>query len=171
VRRVDPETTSFIPGEAWVTDTDDHGEFRVGSLPGGRFAVTLTARPTLSVGFLEKLYPEIDRRTFVDLRAGQELPIARVFEDPDSSTSGGGAADGIAPQPASVDPRSAAIEGRLLAANGRPLAGLSISIIPLATAASASCSQTREGGTPSTSCPRGRCRSRPEVAPGSSNSG
>ena len=132
VRRVDPDTASFVPGEAWVTDTDDHGEFRVGSLPGGRFAVTLYPVPLVSVGLLQKLQPEIDSRTLVELRAGQELAIARVFEEPESGTTSP-AADVAGRATASADPRSAGIEGRLFAANGRPLAGLSISITPLAT--------------------------------------
>jgi hypothetical protein len=123
VQRTDASGKAYAAGH-YVTDTDDRGEFRIGSLPAGRYAVilndslagALTDSPTAKNG-------AVDSGTVVDIRAGEEVTLARVHEPRLFPVPGTRAREGIADGDDRV-----VIQGRVRGANGRPLAGATVRV-------------------------------------------
>ena len=124
IRRTDPSGQTYASGD-YQTDTDDRGEFRVGSLPAGRYAVVLaTGGERLVLG--DAVQPD----AVVDLPAGGERAVLRI--DPRVPVGGDGAtsyAAGFNAQVAAAAPGRGAtdtglVQGRVLDAAGRPVPGI-----------------------------------------------
>lgn len=96
----------------WSADADDLGEFRAGSLPAGRYQLTVqpTGVPSAAPG----------GSVTVQLRSGQEEQINLVYESEDPRLRDNGAP----PEP--VVPGGAVIRGRVIGPEGRAVAGARI---------------------------------------------
>src|SRR5262245_9207223 len=77
VRRTADETGRTVEAE-WTTDSDDLGEFRVGSLPAGRFDVRIDRPSPPGSGDVPLLSSRSPVRA--DLRAGEESTVNFVEE-------------------------------------------------------------------------------------------
>jgi protocatechuate 3,4-dioxygenase beta subunit len=133
VRRTDPSGDAYGSGE-WTTETDDRGEFRVGSLPEGPFAVVLTNRRSSGAGWQSGIYLNgaVNRDTVVHAHAGQELAVSRVFEPPPAVGAVVVASLKVDDLRAALGgPAGGSIRGRVVGANGRPGAGVTVIASPL----------------------------------------
>jgi hypothetical protein len=143
VRRTDESGTRYGIGQ-YTTTTDDRGEFRVGSLAAGAYAVLLTdAGPRARV----VLNAPVDRETVVRVGPGEERWLVRFAEpnpgpasaaqyvlDFNAFNAGADAArmrslTGDARPVTDVD--GGTISGRAFHANGRPAFGIVVQAIPI----------------------------------------
>jgi protocatechuate 3,4-dioxygenase beta subunit len=141
VRRTDPSGTTYSSGE-YVTDTDDRGEFRVGSLAAGPYAVVVT-RPGSqgSAGWRSGIFVNaaVDPNLVVHARAGEEQTVHRVFDRPDSSVAGAvsfvaGFVAGSRDPGTPTTAKGGSIAGRVIDADGRPVAAAIVGAFPLSGA-------------------------------------
>jgi protocatechuate 3,4-dioxygenase beta subunit len=123
VRRTDPSGRTYGAGD-YQADTDDRGEFRVGSLPAGQYAVVLSTagqRPVLG----DAVQPD----SVVDVPAGGERAVLRI--DPRVPVGGDGAtsyaagfnaaAATAAAPPGTRAATTGSVQGRVLDELGRPV--------------------------------------------------
>jgi protocatechuate 3,4-dioxygenase beta subunit len=125
IRRTDPSGRTYGTGD-YQTDTDDRGEFRVGSIPAGRFAVGLA-----NAGERMTLGDAVQPDSVVDVPAGGERAVLRI--DPRVPVGGDGATSyaagfNAAAAAAAATPRTGAttglVQGRVLDGLGRPVPGI-----------------------------------------------
>jgi hypothetical protein len=107
------DTRSPAGMSEWSADADDLGEFRAGSLPAGRYQLTVqpTGVPSGGPG----------NPVTVQLRSGQEEQIDLVYESGDPRLRDNG-------QPEPVLPEGAVIRGMAIGPEGRAVAGAHITL-------------------------------------------
>lgn len=144
VRKTDPSGTTYSSGEH-VTDTDDRGEFRVGSLAAGPYAVVVARSGSSgSAGWQSGIFVNgaVDPNLVVHLRAGEEQTVHRVLErmDATATASTAAAAAAIAARLAArnneralntATARAGTIAGRVLDADARPVAAAVVGAFPV----------------------------------------
>jgi hypothetical protein len=117
VRRMTDDAGRSVQDSEWVADSDDLGEFRVGSLPAGRFEVRVDQPSAPGAGDVPRSSSR--KPVLVDLRAGEETTVNFVEEmqpiDPR------GRVIGAARTP--IVENGGAISGRVLGSDARAVGG------------------------------------------------
>lgn len=117
LRRLTDIAGRSVRDSEWLADSDDLGEFRVGSLPAGRFEVRVDQPSAPGSGDVAK--PSSQKPAVVDLRAGEETAVNFVEEmlpiDPR------GQVIGAARTP--VVENGGVISGRVLGSDARAVGG------------------------------------------------
>jgi hypothetical protein len=122
VRRMADEAGRSAQDDEWAADSDDLGEFRVGSLPAGRFEVRVVQPSAPGSGDAPR--PSSGGPVFVDLRAGEETTLNFVEETQPADPRGRVIGSSRTP----VLENGGAISGRVLGSDARAVGGAFVTL-------------------------------------------